>query len=97
MALGATWVERHITWDRTMWGSDQSSSVEIPGLIKLVKGCNDTMAATKYPPGERRLFKGELSKMASLRPTPAPAPAPAHVPVEKGASDSEPAPKRLRS
>ena len=74
-----------------MWGSDQSSSVEIPGLIKLVKGCNDTMEATKYPPGERRLFKGELSKMASLRPVPVPAP----VPVEKGAS--EPAPKRQKS
>jgi len=28
------------------------------------------MAATMYEPGERRLFKGELSKMGSLRPTP---------------------------
>ena len=49
------------------------------------------MAATKYPPGERRLFKGELSKMGSLRPTPPPA-----VPVEQG-SASEPASKRLKS
>ena len=34
-------IERHITWDRGMWGSDQSSSVEIPGLIKLAKGPRD--------------------------------------------------------
>jgi N-acetylneuraminate synthase len=68
VALGATWVERHITWDRKMWGSDQSSSVEIPGLLKLVKGCNAVVEATKYPPGERRLFQGELAKMKSLRP-----------------------------
>ena len=68
VALGASWVERHITWDRTMWGSDQSSSVEIPGLIKLVKGCNDIVSSTMHPPGERILFDGEKSKMASLRP-----------------------------
>ena len=55
--------------DRTMWGSDQSSSVEIPGLIKLVKGCQDVVDATAYPPGERILFPGELSKKDSLRPT----------------------------
>ena len=35
------------------------------------------MAATMYEPGERRLFKGELSKMGSLRPTPPPQEAPA--------------------
>ena len=68
--MGATWVERHITLDRMMWGSDQSSSVEIPGLIKLVKGADAITAATQYPPGERLLFEGELSKMKSLRPTP---------------------------
>lgn len=55
--------------DRTMWGSDQSSSVEIPGLIKLVKGCQDVVDATAYQPGERILFPGELSKKESLRPT----------------------------
>ena len=35
--MGSTWVERHVTLDRTMWGSDQSSSIEPSGLIKLVK------------------------------------------------------------
>ena len=41
------------------------------------QGCNDVMAATMYEPGERRLFKGELAKMGSLRPTPPPQEAPA--------------------
>jgi len=37
VALGATSLERHITLDRTMYGSDQASSVEPVGLHKLVK------------------------------------------------------------
>ena len=52
-----------------MWGSDQSSSVEIPGLIKLVKGCNDVVESTMYPPQDRIVFEGERAKMESLRPT----------------------------
>lgn len=36
-ALGATSIERHITLDRSMYGSDQSASVELSGLTKLVK------------------------------------------------------------
>jgi len=36
-ALGATSIERHITLDRSMYGSDQSASVELDGLKKLVK------------------------------------------------------------
>lgn len=39
--LGATIIERHITLDRTMWGTDQLSSVEPQGLIKLVKGIRE--------------------------------------------------------
>tara|TARA_X000001382_G_scaffold15868_1_gene10102 strand:- start:12 stop:851 length:840 start_codon:yes stop_codon:yes gene_type:complete len=37
VALGATSLERHITLDRSMYGSDQSASVELDGLKKLVK------------------------------------------------------------
>lgn len=36
-ALGASSIERHITLDRAMYGSDQAASVEIPGLIRLVR------------------------------------------------------------
>jgi len=67
VAMGSTWVERHITLDRTMWGSDQSSSIEPSGLIKLVKGIRDIEKATKYPPGERILFEKENIKKQSLR------------------------------
>jgi N-acetylneuraminate synthase len=35
-ALGATVVERHITLDRAMYGSDQAASLEKPGLETLV-------------------------------------------------------------
>ena len=37
VAMGACVVERHITLDRTMWGSDQAASVEPQGLIRLVR------------------------------------------------------------
>ncbi len=37
VALGATSVERHITLDRAMWGTDQAASIEVMGFHKLVK------------------------------------------------------------
>jgi len=37
VALGASAVERHITLDRAMWGTDQAASVEPHGFIKLVR------------------------------------------------------------
>lgn len=64
--MGVTWVERHITLDRTMWGSDQVASVEPAGLIKLVKGIRDIEKALggNY---KRQLLESELSKRKSLR------------------------------
>ena len=41
ICMGATIIERHITLDRTMWGTDQMCSVEPQGLIKLVRGINE--------------------------------------------------------
>jgi N-acetylneuraminate synthase len=67
VSIGATWVERHITLDRNMWGSDQSSSIEPDGLIKLVKGIRAIEKATLYEPGPRKEFAGELSKKKTLR------------------------------
>jgi N-acetylneuraminate synthase len=67
VAMGATWVERHITLDRNTWGSDHSSSVEPDGLIKLVKGIRAIAKATMYEPGPRIQFEGENSKKKSLR------------------------------
>jgi N-acetylneuraminate synthase len=37
VTLGACFVERHITLDRAMWGSDQSASVEPWGFMRLVR------------------------------------------------------------
>ena len=45
ICLGATIIERHITIDRTMWGTDQMCSVEPQGLIKLVRGINELQGA----------------------------------------------------
>jgi len=67
VAMGATWVERHVTLDRNMWGSDQSSSIEPSGLIKLVKGIRDIEKAMQYKVGPRIQFEGENAKKKSLR------------------------------
>jgi len=63
--LGATCLERHITLDRTMWGSDHMSSVEPQGLIKLVKGVRELEAA--YGDGVKRVTEGELGPSKKLR------------------------------
>lgn len=67
VAMGSVWVERHITLDRNEWGSDQSSSIEPSGLIKLVKGIRDIERATRFKPQPRIEFDGELEKKKSLR------------------------------
>ena len=66
VVIGATWIERHVTLDRTMWGSDQLSSVEPAGLIKLVKGTRD-IEKSIGPGGPRKVFGSELEKRKSLR------------------------------
>mgnify|MGYP006399779511 FL=1 len=63
---GATWVERHITLDRTMWGSDQMASVEPHGLIKLVKDIK-SIECSMGVKGPRTVFDSELSKRETLR------------------------------
>jgi len=63
--LGARYIERHITLDRTMWGSDHMSSVEPQGLIKLVKGIRELEEA--YGDGVKRVTEGELGPRKKLR------------------------------
>lgn len=63
--LGATCIERHITLDRTMWGSDHMSSVEPQGLIKMVRGIRELEEA--YGDGVKRVTDGELAPRKKLR------------------------------
>jgi len=63
--LGATILERHITLDRTMWGSDHMSSVEPQGLIKLVKGVRELEMA--FGDGIKRVTEGEKPIRKKLR------------------------------
>lgn len=50
VALGATWVERHFTLDRTWKGTDHSASLEPDGLRKLVRDIRAVSAALTYKP-----------------------------------------------
>jgi len=66
VAMGCTWVERHLTLDRTMWGSDQVASVEPQGFMKLTKGIRDIDSAMGIK-AARVCLGGELDKRKSLR------------------------------
>ena len=63
--LGATILERHITLDRTMWGSDHLASVEPQGLIKLVKGVREL--ETALGDGNKVVTEGEKKVRLKLR------------------------------
>lgn len=65
VALGATSVERHITLDRAMWGSDQAASVEPGGFEKLVKYIRVTEAS--LGDGVKKVYESELSSLKKLR------------------------------
>ncbi|WP_431070972.1 N-acetylneuraminate synthase family protein [Microbacterium phyllosphaerae] len=65
VAIGAVAVERHITLDRTMWGSDHAASLEPTGLEHLVRDIRVIEAA--LGDGVKRVFDGERAPMAKLR------------------------------
>jgi N-acetylneuraminate synthase len=65
VTLGATFVERHITLDRAMWGSDQAASVEIGGLMRLVSNIRDIERS--LGDGVKRVYPGELPQIQKLR------------------------------
>ncbi len=65
VAMGATFVERHMTLDRAMWGSDQAASVEIPGMMRLVGNIRDIEKA--LGDGVKKVYESELGARAKLR------------------------------
>lgn len=64
-ALGAHIIERHITLDRSMWGTDQAASVESIGLIRLVRDIR--IIETAMGTGEKKMFPEELEVEKRLR------------------------------
>jgi N-acetylneuraminate synthase len=64
-ALGITSLERHITLDRSMYGSDQSASVEPPGFRQLVGAIRKIEIA--MGDGVKKVIEAEAPISANLR------------------------------
>jgi N-acetylneuraminate synthase len=65
VALGAVFIERHVTLDRAMWGSDQAASVELSGMTRLVSNIRDIEKA--LGDGVKRVYDGEAAARKKLR------------------------------
>ena len=65
VALGAVFIERHITLDRAMWGTDHAASVEPQGLTRLVRDIRNVESA--LGDGNKRVFESEVSVRKKLR------------------------------
>lgn len=65
VALGATSIERHVTMDRTMYGSDQAASLEPKGLERVVRDVKriDMLLGD----GIKRIWPSEIPVMKKLR------------------------------
>ena len=63
--LGATSIERHITLDRSMYGSDQAASLEPPGLIRLVRDIRELDFI--LGDGKKIIWDSELPAQKKLR------------------------------
>jgi N-acetylneuraminate synthase len=65
VALGACMVERHLTLDRAMWGSDQAASLEPNGMHRLMRDVR--LVETAMGDGQKRLLDREVPIMEKLR------------------------------
>jgi N-acetylneuraminate synthase len=63
--LGACVIERHITLDRAMWGSDQAASIEPQGFKRMVRDIRVIESA--MGDGEIRIYESEKNVMNKLR------------------------------
>ena len=68
VAMGAVFVERHITLDRAMWGSDQAASIEPQGLQRLVRDIR--VISEALGDGVKQVYEGERAAMKKLRRVP---------------------------
>jgi N-acetylneuraminate synthase len=58
-------IERHITLDRAMWGSDQAASVEPQGFARMIKDIR--AIETSMGDGVKRVYESEVPIRAKLR------------------------------
>ena len=65
VALGATMIERHISLDRAMWGTDQAASVEPQGLLRLVRDIRNVEQS--LGDGVKVITEAEVPIMKKLR------------------------------
>ena len=63
--LGAEYIEKHITLDRSMWGTDQSASVEERGLEYIVRDCK--LVRKMYGSENKIVYPEEIEKIKSIR------------------------------
>ena len=67
VTLGATSIERHITLNRAMYGSDQAASLEKTGLIRMVRDIREIDKV--LGDGKKRIWNSELPIQKKLRET----------------------------
>jgi len=65
VAMGASFLERHVTLDRAMWGTDQAASVELIGLERLIRDVRDIERS--LGDGVKRVYDSELGARRKLR------------------------------
>ncbi len=65
VVLGACIVERHITMDRAMWGSDQAASLEPNGISRVVRDVR--LIEQSMGDGVKRVFEREYPIIKKLR------------------------------
>ena len=77
-SLGAKWIERHFTLDRTWRGTDHAASLEPDGLRRLVRDTQAVAKALRHKPSEllevelphrNKLKWGQYNKQANESPT----------------------------
>ena len=74
VVVGSCCVERHITMDRAMWGSDQAASLEPNGITRLVRDIR--LVEQSMGDGVKRVFEREypiIQKLRRVGATPVPA------------------------
>lgn len=65
VTLGAKVIERHITTDRSLWGTDQAASLEPEGMRKLIGGIQNIIIA--LGDGEKKVYRSEEKSIINLR------------------------------